>query len=158
VVTTITPDFSGLGNGAPLPSPTASIGTKSDPQRLAQMQSTINGNGSIGTKSDPARVALTSAPPPDFAWQRIAQNWMRAANQGKLASTGVITLANGDNVTRVVDARAGPTSSILFMPMTAHAAVEWRYLVVIRQQAGEFSIEHRVLTYTDHTYRYAILG
>jgi len=123
------------------------------------MQSTLNGNASIGTKSDPARVALMQQiPPADPIWQRTAQNWMRFANQGKLAAVGTITLATGDNVTRVLDARAGPTSAIRFMPMTEHAAVEWRYLVVIRQADGEFSIEHRVLTYTDHTYRYAILG
>jgi hypothetical protein len=104
-------------------------------------------------------AALPATPQGDKAyWQRIAQNWMRSANQGKIAATGRITLPTDTNATTVLDARAGAVCSIQFMPTTEHAAVEWRYLVVIHQMSGQFTIEHRVLTYTDVTYVYAILG
>lgn len=119
MATVITPDYTGLGNGAPLPA-------------------TQQGDKAY--------------------WQRIAQNWMRNANQGRIAATGRITLPTGDNATTVLDPRAGPVSSIRFMPTTEHASVEWRYLVVIQQTDGQFTIEHRVLTHTDVTYVYAILG
>lgn len=92
------------------------------------------------------------------AWQRTAQNWMRSANQGKLAASGRITLPTGTNATTVLDARAGVNSTIRFMPRTEHAAVEWRYLVVIAQIDGQFTIEHRVLTYADVIFTYSILG
>lgn len=83
---------------------------------------------------------------------------MRGANGGKIAATGRITLPTGTNATTVLDPRAGITSSIRFMPRTEHAAVEWRYLVITQQSDGQFTIEHRVLTHTDVTYTYSLLG
>lgn len=91
-------------------------------------------------------------------WQRASMGWMREAHKGKLAATGRITLAANAAASVVTDSRAGPTSYIGFMPVTAAAAAEHGNLVVVQQGNGTFTVQHTSNAVTDRTYIYCIMG
>ena len=75
---------------------------------------------------------------------------------GKLNSTGTVTLTANTTTTTVSDVRAGPNSVINLMPQTANAAAEAWYIDT--QSTGSFTITHSNDTSTDRTFRYSILG
>jgi hypothetical protein len=111
----------------------------------------------MGT-SPRAKAALATPIASEAEFKRIFSSWMQQANQGGVAVTGTVTLDANSPSTTVTDKRAGPTSYIGFMPLTARAAQEWKNLVISQQGSGTFMIGHTNNAFTDRTYTYAIMG
>ncbi len=81
---------------------------------------------------------------------------LNEAMEGKLRSTGSVTLTAGQATTVVADRRVGIDSVIVFSPMTANAAGETMY--VSATGAGTFTITHQNAASTDRTFNYIIIG
>ena len=83
---------------------------------------------------------------------------------GRLNSTGAVTLTNGAITTVVTDYRVGRDSVILFMPLTANAAAEigngtlYVKTTDIAPLSNTFTINHANNAQTDRDFRYVILG
>lgn len=91
-------------------------------------------------------------------WRRIFQTQLQQFNKGNLQCTGTVTLTPEQNATTVLDARAGVTSFIGFMPLTPNAAVEKPLLIVELQGSGIFIVGHTNNAVDDRTYTYCIMG
>lgn len=94
----------------------------------------------------------------DNQWRRVASNWIKQAQQGHLKNTGTVTLDTNTFSTSVADARVSVTCVIDFMPQTANAAQERKYMRVSTQTDGRFVITHRSSAITDKTFTFVILG
>lgn len=103
--------------------------------------------------------------------QESEREWLRknaiAINQileGRINSTGTVTLANGAATTVVTDRRVGNDSVILFMPLTANASAEigagtmYVGTANIAPRSFQFTINHANNAQTDRSFRYVILG
>ena len=86
--------------------------------------------------------------------------WMREVHQGKLANTGMVTLATSAASTTVLDSRAGAFSWIGLMPTTANAAsaIADGSVYISSQGKQTFTITHANNAVADRIYRYALLG
>lgn len=93
-------------------------------------------------------------------WKRIAANWMRSANQGRLNCTGTVTLAANAFSTTVEDQRVGISSFIDFVPQTANAAAELASggMYVSGMTSHRFTITHASSAQDDRTFTYTIMG
>ena len=77
--------------------------------------------------------------------------------EGKINSTGTVTLATGGaTTTTLIDRRIGPDSIILFMPASAAAAAFEMY--VSDRENGQATINHLPNSIADKTFAYVILG
>lgn len=76
--------------------------------------------------------------------------------EGKLRSTGDVTLAISAATTTLIDRRIGPFSFIGFMPQTANAAAGTIY--VTAQGDGTATLNHANNAQADRTYRYLVIG
>ena len=74
---------------------------------------------------------------------------------GKINSTGNITLTNSSATTTLYDARIGDDSVILFMPTTSDASSTNIY--VTARQKGQATLNHANAT-TTRSYEYVIFG
>jgi hypothetical protein len=83
---------------------------------------------------------------------------VRNAMDGKINSTGSVTLTASSTTTLVEDSRAGGDSVILFMPTTANAAAEQTTMFVSVRAKQSFTITHANNSQTDRTFSYVILG
>ena len=103
-----------------------------------------------------------SFPKAPLTWNDIKEHLLKLATvvnsilDGKINSTGTVTLTANTTTTTVSDVRAGPNSAIDLMPQTANAAAEACYIAT--QSTGSFTITHSNDTSTDRTYRYSLLG
>ena len=79
---------------------------------------------------------------------------------GKLNSTGSVTLTASAASTAVSEARAGYDSVILFMPTTANAAAEQAAggFYVSSRGKQTFTITHANNAQTDRTFEYIVIG
>lgn len=79
---------------------------------------------------------------------------------GKLNSTGSVTLTASAASTAVTDERAGYDSVILFMPTTANAASEQAAggMYVSSRGKQTFTITHANNAQSDRTFAYIIIG
>ena len=77
---------------------------------------------------------------------------------GKLNSTGSVTLTASATSTVVAEARSGPDSVILFMPTTANAAAELATMFVSSRGKQTFTITHANNGQTDRTFKYVVIG
>jgi hypothetical protein len=79
---------------------------------------------------------------------------------GKLNSTGSVTLTASAASTAVTDERAGYESVILFMPTTANAAAEQAAggMYVSTRGKQTFTLTHANNAQTDRTFDYIIIG
>ncbi|KKW45760.1 MAG: hypothetical protein A2Z55_01235 [Burkholderiales bacterium RIFCSPHIGHO2_12_63_9] len=83
---------------------------------------------------------------------------------GRLNSSGVITLTASAATTAVTDRRVGRDSVILFMPVTANAAAElaagtmYVQTTDIAPLTNQFTINHANNAQADRTFRYLIAG
>ena len=88
---------------------------------------------------------------------RLISSALNNTIDGKLNSTGEITLTNSSQTTTLTDARIGGNSVVLFVPMTVDAAGEIPHMWLAATRSGEFDVGHR-----NHTknvlYRYVIIG
>jgi hypothetical protein len=77
---------------------------------------------------------------------------------GKLNSTGTVTLTASASSTTVSEDRAGPDSVILFMPTTSNAATEMNHLYVSSRGKQTFTLGHRNNAQSDRTFSYVVIG
>ena len=77
---------------------------------------------------------------------------------GKLNSTGSVTLTASATSTVVAEARSGPDSVVLFMPTTANAAAELATMFVSSRGKQTFTITHANNGQTDRTFKYVVIG
>jgi hypothetical protein len=77
---------------------------------------------------------------------------------GKLNSTGDITLTASATTTTLTDARIGSNSVVLFMPQTANARTALNSLYVTARGDGSCTINHPSSTDTDQDLSYVIIG
>ena len=79
---------------------------------------------------------------------------------GKLNSTGTVTLSASATSTAVADERAGSTSIILLMPTTANAAAEIGAgtAYISARTKRSFTITHANNSQTDRTFGYVVIG
>jgi len=74
---------------------------------------------------------------------------------GKINSTGNITLTNSSATTTLYDARIGDDSVILFMPTTSDASTE--NIHVTGRQKGQATLNHASAT-TTRSFGYIVFG
>ena len=74
---------------------------------------------------------------------------------GKINSTGNVTLTNSSATTTLYDARIGDDSVILFMPTTSDASTE--NIHVTGMQKGQATLNHASAT-TTRSYAYIVFG
>tara|TARA_R100000789_G_scaffold48393_1_gene48896 strand:+ start:485 stop:811 length:327 start_codon:yes stop_codon:yes gene_type:complete len=77
---------------------------------------------------------------------------------GKLNSTGTITLTASSATTALSDRRLGKTSVISFMPTTSNASAGMTSLYVSSQDKQTATLTHANNAQTDRTYSYIIIG
>lgn len=79
---------------------------------------------------------------------------------GKLNSTGSVTLTASTTTTAVSDERVGKESIILFMPLTANSASEQGNgtMYVSTRADGSFTITHANNSQTDRQFGYIVIG
>lgn len=83
---------------------------------------------------------------------------VNSLRDGKVNSTGSVTLAANAATTTVADLRAGQDSVILFMPITANAAAAAGGMHVSTRAKQSFTITHANNAQTDRTFGYVVLG
>jgi len=83
---------------------------------------------------------------------------VRSLVDGKINSTGTVTLTASTTTTTVTDQRSGGDSIILLMPTTANAATATSTTFVSARAKQSFTLTHANNTQTDRTFGYVILG
>lgn len=89
--------------------------------------------------------------------RRLLAEAVNSVRNGKVRSTGTVTLEASQTTTTLTDIRIGPESVILFMPTTQNAAGEVGYYVSARTE-GQATITHATDSRTDRTFAYVVLG
>lgn len=77
---------------------------------------------------------------------------------GKINSTGEITLTASATSTTLSDARIGANSVILFMPRSANARTALNTLYVSARASGSATLTHASSANTDQDLSYVIIG
>ena len=83
---------------------------------------------------------------------------VNSLRDGKVNSTGSVTLTASATTTTVTDLRAGQDSVILFMPTTANAAAAAGGMYVSTRGKQSFTLTHANNAQTDRTFAYVVLG
>lgn len=83
---------------------------------------------------------------------------VRQLANGKINSTGTVTLTAAATTTQVPDERAGGDSVILLMPQTANAATAISTTYVSARTKQSFTLTHTNNAQTDRTFGYVVLG
>ena len=98
--------------------------------------------------------------PPEATSGREISQVVNNILDGKLNSTGSVTLTASAATTAVTDFRAGNESVILFMPTTANAAAEQAAggFYVSSRGKQTFTLSHANNTQTDRTFDYIVIG
>ncbi len=96
--------------------------------------------------------------PPMGAEPRQIAEVVNRTVDGKLNSTGSVTLTASAASTAVSEDRAGPDSVILFMPTTANAAAEMDGMFVSSRGKQTFTITHANNSQSDRTFKYVVIG
>ena len=110
--------------------------------------------GSLAPQSNPG----VNLDPEQPGWGRRVSKVINNLLIGKLNNTGTLTLGNGAVSTTVSDARVGPSSVILLMPISATGAIsldQWR---IATRTDGSFVVTHTSTSTADCTAAYAVLG
>jgi hypothetical protein len=97
---------------------------------------------------------------------RLVYEAIRRLHDGKIGSTGSVTLTANTTTTTLTDAKVGGDSVITFMPTTANAALEFSGMISLDTAAmyvsaraqGSATLTHADSTTTDRTFKYVILG
>ena len=93
--------------------------------------------------------------------RQLAEGVNQALN-GKLNSTGLVTLTANAASTVVTDFRIGNDSVILLMPLTANAATALATTYILTTGIDplnvQFTITHANNAQTDKSFRYVVLG
>ena len=77
---------------------------------------------------------------------------------GKLNSTGTVTLTASQTTRTIADKRLGGNSVLVFMPTTSNASAGMTSLFVSSQGKQTATLSHANNGQTDRTYKYIIIG
>ena len=89
---------------------------------------------------------------------RLVSTTLNNVMDGKLNSTGDITLNANATSTTLSDARIGGDSVIVFMPITANGKTAENNLFVSARQSGQATLTHASSSNTDQNFAYIIIG
>tara|TARA_Y100001951_G_scaffold90141_1_gene83081 strand:+ start:165 stop:491 length:327 start_codon:yes stop_codon:yes gene_type:complete len=89
---------------------------------------------------------------------RLVSTTLNNVMDGKLNSTGEITLRASQTTTTLEDARIGGDSVIVFMPITANGKTAENDLFVSARQSGQATLTHASSGNTDQNFAYIIVG
>tara|TARA_R100000781_G_scaffold113504_1_gene82121 strand:- start:695 stop:1024 length:330 start_codon:yes stop_codon:yes gene_type:complete len=89
---------------------------------------------------------------------RLISNTVNNTLDGKLNSTGTITLRASQTTTTLSDARIGVNSVILFMPTTANGLTASNTLYVSARADKSCTLTHASDSATDQTLSYVVIG
>ena len=89
---------------------------------------------------------------------RLVSNSLNNTINGKLNSTGSITLRASQTTTTLTDARVGGNSVIMFMPTTANANTAKANLYVSARADGSATLTHASSANADQTFGYIVIG
>ena len=95
---------------------------------------------------------------PILATTREIAEVLNRAIDGKLYSTGQITLTASSSTSTVNDTRASKESVILFSPTTSNAASAASGMHVSTKNNGSFVVTHASNSQADRTFDYVIIG
>ena len=89
---------------------------------------------------------------------RIVSTSLNNTINGKLNSTGTITLRASQTTSTLTDARIGGNSIILFMPTTANGRTALNGLHVSARANGSATLTHASSGNTDQNLSYCVIG
>ena len=89
---------------------------------------------------------------------RLVSTSLNNTINGKLNSTGTITLAANATTTTLTDARIGGNSVIIFMPTTANGRTALNSLHISARSSGTATLTHANSTNTDQNLSYCVIG
>lgn len=89
---------------------------------------------------------------------RLVSTTLNNVMDGKLNSTGTITLTASATSTTLTDARIGGDSVIVFMPITANGKTAENNLFVSARQSGQATLTHASSSNNDQNFAYIIVG
>ena len=89
---------------------------------------------------------------------RLVSSTLNNVMDGKLNSTGTITLTASATSTTLTDARIGGDSVIVFMPITANGKTAENNLFVSARQSGQATLTHASSSNNDQNFAYIIIG
>jgi hypothetical protein len=89
---------------------------------------------------------------------RLISSSLNNTIDGKVNSTGDITLTASATTTTLTDARIGLNSKIFFMPTTANASTANANLYVSARADGSATLTHVSSANTDQTFGYSVFG
>jgi|TARA_R110001606_G_scaffold222083_1_gene369932 hypothetical protein len=89
---------------------------------------------------------------------RLVSNSLNNTINGKLNSTGSLTLTASATTTTLTDERIGGNSVILFMPTTANANTAKANLYVSARGEKTATLTHASSGNTDQTFGYVVIG
>ena len=91
-------------------------------------------------------------------WLRRIANSLNTVLDGKINSTGSVTLQTGSTTTVVSDLRCGGNSRVFLQPTTSNAAAALTSTYISTVGKQTFTITHANNAQTDRTYEYALVG
>jgi len=89
---------------------------------------------------------------------RLITNVLNNTLDGKLNSTGTVTLTASATSTTLSDVRIGGNSVILFTPTTSNGATAHANLYVSAKASGTATLTHASSSNTDQTFDYVVIG
>jgi len=89
---------------------------------------------------------------------RLISSTVNNTLDGKLNSTGTITLTASATTSTLTDARIGENSIILFMPITANGNTAKANLYVSARADGSATLTHASSGNTDQNFGYVVIG
>ena len=89
---------------------------------------------------------------------RLVSTTLNNVMDGKLNSTGTITLTASSTSTTLTDARIGGDSVIVFMPITANGKTAENNLFVSARQSGQATLTHASSSNNDQNFAYIVVG
>lgn len=89
---------------------------------------------------------------------RLVSSTLNNTIDGKLNSTGTITLTASATSTTLSDARIGGNSVILFSPTTANGKTAFANLFVSAKASGTATLTHSSSANADQNFDYVVIG
>ena len=91
-------------------------------------------------------------------WVRQTVQAVRLIMNGKINSTGSVTLTGSSATSTLNDILIGNDTVILFMPKTANAAAEMDGMYVSARTSGSATLTHANNSQADRTFDYILIG
>jgi len=89
---------------------------------------------------------------------RLVSTTLNNVMDGKINSTGSVTLTASNTTTTLTDARIGGDSVIVFMPITSNGATAFQNLFVSARTSGSATLTHTSSSNADQNFAYAVIG